>query len=157
MLQRSGDPQCDEGQGDGGEGVGVHLTKPLPEEYTLPPSCRLQALVLSLWDCDISLLIGLSVSRHSPIFPSTCSCLISQEAVARGATEGCRVGEWQNLSYISTDKSHNSSLCLWSSSSVWPHVPMWPDPYLGVLCSGHTGYTVTFQATCPQPSSLASE
>ena len=112
MLQRSGDPQCDEGQGDGGEGVGVHLTKSLPEEYTLPPSCRLQALVLSLWDCDISLLIGLSVSRHSPIFPSTCSCLISQEAVARGATEGCRVGELQNLSYISTDKSHNSSLCL---------------------------------------------
>lgn len=157
MLQRSSDPQCGEGQGDGGEGVGMHLMKPLPEEYAFPPFCHLQALVLSLWDCDISLLIGLSVSRHSPISPSTCSCLISQETVVKGATESCRVGEWQNLSYISTDRSHNSPLCPWSSSSVWPHVPMWPDPFLGVSCSGHTGYTVTFQATCPQPSSLASE
>lgn len=131
----------------GGGWRASHETPPwrVCSSFLLSPS----GPVLSLWDCDISLLIGLSVSRHSPIFPSTCSCLISQETVARGATEGCGVGEWQNLSYISTDRSHSSLLCLWSSSSVWPHAPMWQDPFLGVLCSGHNGYTVTFQAACP--------
>ena len=63
----------------------MHLRKPLPEEYALPSSCPLQALILSVWDCDISLLIGLSVSRHSPIFPFTCSCLISPEDSSQGS------------------------------------------------------------------------
>ena len=92
-----------------------------------------------------------------PSFHSHALALLALKTVAKGATEGCRMGEWQNLSYISTDRSHISSLCLRSSSSVWPHAPMWQDPFLAVLCSGHTGYTVTFQATFPQPGSLASE
>ncbi len=93
-----------------GGGVGVHLTKPCPKVHALPPSHPLQALVPSLLDCDISLLIGFSVSRFSPILPSTYSYLTSQETVAKGATEGCRAGEWQNQNYTPTDSSHNSSL-----------------------------------------------
>lgn len=89
----------------GGGGVGVRLTKPCPKVPALPLSHPLQALGPFLLDCDISLLPGFSVSRLSPIFPSTYSYLTSQETVAKGATEGCRAGEWQSQNYTPTDSS----------------------------------------------------
>lgn len=56
---------CDEDQGDGGEGVVVHLRKPLPEEYSLPSVLSPSGPYLSVWDCDISLLIGLCLQALS--------------------------------------------------------------------------------------------